>query len=117
MKFKIDENLPIEVAQLLHEAGHDVFTVHQQGLVGAKDVVLARVCQNEHRAFITLDTHFADIRTYPPTEFSGLIVLRLARQDKLHILQVLSRTLKLYNSEALNGKLWIVDEDKVRMRS
>jgi predicted nuclease of predicted toxin-antitoxin system len=27
MKFKVDENLPVEVAQLLREAGHDVLTV------------------------------------------------------------------------------------------
>ncbi len=117
MKFKVDENLPIEVAQLLHEAGHDVFTIHQQGLVGAKDVVLARVCQDEHRALVTLDIHFAYIRTYPPSEFPGLMVLRLARQDKIHILQILNRILKLLYSEALDGKLWIIEEDKVRIRS
>ena len=87
MKFKVDENLPIEVAQLLREAGHDVYSVHEQGLVGAKDHVLAEVCQSENRAMVTLDTHFADIRTYPPGNYSGLIVLRLARQDKAHVLE------------------------------
>jgi len=116
MKFKIDENLPIEVAQLLQEAGHDVYSVHDQGLVGAKDQILAEVCRAEHRALVTLDTHFADIRTYPPGNFSGLIVLRLSRQDKPHVLQVMSRALKLFTSEALEGKLWIVDENKVRLR-
>jgi predicted nuclease of predicted toxin-antitoxin system len=44
MNFKVDENLPIEVAQLLRESGHDVYSVHEQGLVGAKDHVLAEVC-------------------------------------------------------------------------
>ena len=99
MKFKVDENLPIEVAQLLREAGHDVFTVHDQKLVGAKDVVLARVCQDEQRTLITLDSDFADIRTYPPADFHGLIVLRLSRQDKFHILDVLSKTTKLFETE------------------
>jgi predicted nuclease of predicted toxin-antitoxin system len=116
MKFKVDENLPIEVAQLLREAGHDVYSVHQQGLVGAKDHALAEVCQSENRAMVTLDTHFADIRTYPPENYSGLIVLRLARQDKLHVLEVMRRMLKLFSSETLEGKLWIVDEKRVRMR-
>jgi Protein of unknown function DUF82. len=116
MKFKIDENLPIEVAQLLREAGHDVYTVHDQRLVGASDQVLARVCQDEHRALVTLDTHFADIRNYPPGEFSGLIVLRLSRQDKLHVLEVMGRALKLFVPEDLRAKLWIVDEDKIRIR-
>ena len=116
MKFKVDENLPIEVAQLLHEAGHDVFSVHEQGLVGAKDHVLAEVCQSENRAMVTLDIHFADIRTYPPENYFGLIVLRLVRQDKPHVLEVMRRVLKLFSSETLEGKLWIVDEKRVRVR-
>ena len=116
MKFKIDENLPNEVAQLLRDAGHDVFSVHEQGLVGAKDHVLTEVCQSENRAMVTLDTHFSDIRTYPPENYDGLIVLRLAHQDKPHVLEVMHRVLKLISSETLKGRLWIVDEKRVRMR-
>jgi predicted nuclease of predicted toxin-antitoxin system len=116
MKFKIDENLPIEVTQLLREAGHDVYSVHEQGLVGAKDQVIAQVCQAENRAIVTLDMHFADIQTYPLENYSGLVVLRLMRQDKPHVLEVISRGLKLFSSETLEGKPWIVDEKKVRVR-
>lgn len=116
MKFKVDENLPIEAAQPLIEAGHDVHSVHEQGLVGAKDQVLAEVCRSESRVMVTLDTHFADIRTYPPENYSGLIVLRLARQDKPHVLEVMQRVLKLFSTETLEGKLWIVDEKRVRVR-
>jgi predicted nuclease of predicted toxin-antitoxin system len=116
VRFKIDENLPIEIAQLLREAGHDVFTVHEQGMGGAKDPVLAKVCQSENRAIVTLDTHFADIRTYPPENYSGLIVLRVVRQDKPHVLEVMRRVLKLFSTETLEGKLWIVDEKRVRVR-
>jgi predicted nuclease of predicted toxin-antitoxin system len=117
VKFKIDENLPVEVAQLLRDAGHDVFTVLEQDLGGAKDQVVARICKDEHRALITLDIHFADIRTYPPSSFSGLIVLRLARQDKAYVLQVMSRVLKVATSEPREGQLWIVDERRVRIRT
>jgi len=37
MKFKIDQNLPIESADLLIAAGHDAITVYQQSLGGAPD--------------------------------------------------------------------------------
>jgi len=116
VKFKVDENLPVDVAQLLREAGHDVYSVHEQGLVGVKDQVLAAVCRSENRVMVTLDTHFADIRTYPPENYSGLIVLRLARQDKPHVLETMRRVLKLFPAETLEGKLWIVDEKRVRVR-
>ncbi len=30
MRFKLDENLPVEVAELLREAGHDAATIHTE---------------------------------------------------------------------------------------
>jgi predicted nuclease of predicted toxin-antitoxin system len=30
MKFKIDENLPVEVAEVLRQAGYEAATVHDQ---------------------------------------------------------------------------------------
>ncbi len=92
------------------------FSVHEQGLVGAKDNVIAEACHSENRAIVPLDAHFADIRAYPPGDYSGLIVLRLARQDKPHVLEVMGRALKLFSPETLEGKLWIVDEKRVRVR-
>ena len=62
MQFKIDENLPIEIAEMLNDAGHDAKTVNNQQLQGARDHPLVNVCKSEHRALITLDTDFSDIR-------------------------------------------------------
>lgn len=39
MKFKIDENLPVEVAELLRQAEHDAVTVLEQHLGGKADYV------------------------------------------------------------------------------
>jgi len=41
MTFKVDENLPTEVADLLNAAGHDALTVRDQGVSGAHDPDLA----------------------------------------------------------------------------
>ena len=116
MKFKIDENLPTEVAQRLQEAGYDAATVLDQQLGGEADVNLAYVCQQEKRVIITLDLDFADIRSYPPQAYAGLIVLRLKQQDKLYVLQVVERLLKALKEEAVEHKLWIVDEERIRIR-
>ncbi|MDF5725367.1 MAG: DUF5615 family PIN-like protein [Rhizonema sp. PD37] len=66
MKFKIDENLPVELADLLQSAGYDAMTVNQQKLSGEKDPIILEICQQEGRVLVTLDLDFADIRTYPP---------------------------------------------------
>ncbi|OQX62348.1 MAG: hypothetical protein B5M51_06280 [Anaerolinea sp. 4484_236] len=116
MKFKIDENLPIEVAERLRQEGHDALTVIEQYLNGASDSDLASICQEEKRIIITLDTDFANIRIYPPSQFLGLIVLRLQWQDKFHVLKILERLIPKLDNEMLKHHLWIVEETRIRIR-
>ena len=70
----------------------------------------------EGRVFVTLDLDFADIRTYPPDEYPGFLVFRLLRQDKAHVIEVFRRTLNAVEDEPLEGRLWIVEETRIRIR-
>jgi predicted nuclease of predicted toxin-antitoxin system len=115
-RFKVDENLPLEIVDLLAEAGHDATSVHSQDLVGRPDPDVADVCRIEGRAIVTLDVDFADIQTYPPARYAGLMVLRLARQDKPHVIDVFRRALTRLGDEDIRGHLWIVEEHRVRIR-
>jgi predicted nuclease of predicted toxin-antitoxin system len=93
MKFKVDENLPAEVADLLRDVGHDAVTIYDEKLGGADDDEISPVFQAEGRAFMTFDLGFSDIRNYPRSTYSGLVVFRLKSQDKLHVLDVCKRFL------------------------
>ena len=116
MKFKIDENLPHELAELLSSSGHDAQTVLSEGLGGNPDTAVISVCRQEDRALVTLDTDFADIRAYPPHEFAGLIVLRPRWQDKPHVLSLFRRqVIPRLDSEPLMRRLWIVEETRLRI--
>lgn len=95
MKFKLDENLPIEAAEALRQAGHEAVTIGEQGLGSGSDSAVAQVCQQEGRALVTLDLDFADIRVYPPQDYPGLVVLRLRRQDKPYVLQIMTRVIQM----------------------
>ena len=117
MDFKIDENLPVEVAQLLSQAGHSASTALQEGLGGATDETISAAILKENLILVTLDTGFADIRAYPPAQFPGLIVLRLRQQDKLHVLEIFGRVLARLQDQPIQGKLWIVEERRLRVRS
>jgi len=116
MKFKMDENMPIEAAALLREADYDVKTVTEQNMRGSSDSDVISVCQEESRILITLDTDFTDIRKYPPEQTSGLIVLRLKRQDKPYVLKIFSRFVKMITHEPIEHRLWIIEEDRIRIR-
>ncbi len=116
MRFKIDENLPLEVADTLSGGGFDAVSVTDQGFGGAPDVEVARVCALENRIIITLDTDFADIKAYPPGDHPGIIVLRPRLQNKSTVVGVIERLLRSLQSEDPTGKLWIVDEHRIRVR-
>lgn len=116
MRFKIDENLPQEMAQLLNESGHDAATVFGQALSGEKDPALLEVCRTEGRVLVTLDLDFANIQAYPPTSTNGIVVLRLVRQDKPWVLEVMGRLIPAFETHPLSGKLWIVEDDRIRIR-
>jgi predicted nuclease of predicted toxin-antitoxin system len=116
LKFKTDENVPAEAAELLRSAGFDALTVLEQVLGGANDSAVSGICREEDRILVTLDTDFADVRAYPPRDHPGIIVLRLKRQDKSSVLRALSRAMRAFPFESVEGKLWIVEEERVRIR-
>ena len=115
MKFKFDENLPSDVGDLLRRYGHDVHSVIDEGLQGAPDSSIAQTCQQEQRILITLDLDFSHIKNYPPTDYFGIVVLRLERQDKGSVLAIIARILTLLENEPVMHRLWIVDENRTRI--
>ena len=116
MKFKLDENLPELVRDSLHELGHDTHTVAEEGLTGAQDAVVFVACVAEDRVLITLDVDFADIRTYPPGSHPGIWVLRPPKQTFKAIDALVRAGLRLSAVERVRGQLWVIDEQRVRIR-
>lgn len=116
MKFKIDQNLPIEAADLLAAAGHDAMTVYEQSLSGAPDDRIVDVCKLEERILITADLDLSDIRRYPPSQTPGYMVLRLPRQSKQALLDLLAKAIPMLAARPIDGRLWIVEPDRLRIR-
>jgi predicted nuclease of predicted toxin-antitoxin system len=117
MKFKTDENMPLEAADDLRHAGHDALTVADQHLAGQPDVRVAEVCRTEARALLTLDLDFSDIRVFPPGDYAGIIVLRPSVQTVKNIQRLVAQVIVFLTTEPLAGRLWIVDEGQIRIRA
>ena len=77
---------------------------------------MATFCQAEERGLLTLDLDFANTLIFPPADYFGLVVLRLQRQDKPHVLDVTKKLIPKLTPEDLLGKLWVVDEERIRIR-
>jgi predicted nuclease of predicted toxin-antitoxin system len=116
MRAKLDENLPVEAAELLRTAGWECDSVHDEGLAGADDPIVAARCQAEARVLFTLDLDFADIRGYPPSEYVGIVVLRPVEPSRRQALELVSRVLPVLSKEWTEHGLWIVEPGRVRVR-
>jgi predicted nuclease of predicted toxin-antitoxin system len=116
MNIKLDENIPEDAATIFMDAGYQVSTVLKESLGGRADPDVAAICKAESKVLITLDTDFANIGAYPPEDYSGIIVLRLANQAKPHVLSILARLLDSLGRKSPSGHLWIVDEYHIRIR-
>lgn len=108
MKLKLDENVHADVASALRERGHDVLTVHDQGLAGRTDAEIAHAVRAELRGLITFDLDFADPRLCPPAQFAGLLVLRLGAPTARNQIAALTRFFS--ETTDIAGRLWIVED-------
>ena len=115
MIFKVDKNLPEETADFLIAASHEAETVKQEELSGIDDPSLAALVQKEGRALVTLDLEFGNIRTYPPQDYHGFVVIRSKLQDKRTLLALVRKFIPMLATEPLAGNLWIVEVDRIRI--
>lgn len=115
MKFKLDENLSPELTFLFSQAGHEVHTVLEERLSGAKDDRLFARCIEEGRVLVTLDLDFSNPLRFPPEGTPGVIVLRPVSTANVHIKALIAASLPSFKEEALHGTLWIVEPGRIRV--
>jgi hypothetical protein len=82
VRLKLDENIGARGVELFLRAGHDVATVTEQGLSSSRDENLLRVCVSEKRCLVTLDLGFSNPLVFKPSEYEGIVVLRLPPETR-----------------------------------
>ena len=115
IRFKLDENLPPVIGDFLRESGHDVMTVYEQGLRSCADPVVLAACQSEGRTLLSFDLDFSNILQFPPERYAGLIVLRLHKPGPRATMSLVRRLLPHFDAVPVAGRLWIVDERRIRV--
>lgn len=76
MKFKLDENLPVELVTDLRGLGHDADTVTDEGLRGAADPAGVDAAMIADRILFPLDQGIANLQRYPIHRHAGVVLFR-----------------------------------------
>jgi predicted nuclease of predicted toxin-antitoxin system len=96
MKIKLDENLPLRLANLLKALGHDAHTVHDERLTGHADIEVWEATQKESRFLISQDLDFSDSRKFVPGSHHGILLVRLHSPNRRNLVE---RIVELFRRE------------------
>jgi predicted nuclease of predicted toxin-antitoxin system len=116
MKFKLDENLPQELADDLLRIGHDADTVLGEGLAGAEDLMVVNAARASDRVLITLDKGIASLLHYPIREHFGVVLFRPDSSGRGEVLSFVRLRLGMLLEMNLEGHLTVVGPARIRVR-
>jgi predicted nuclease of predicted toxin-antitoxin system len=115
-KFKLDEHFGKRLQALFLSAGFDTETVRDENLQGIPDSQLFNVCNRESRCLVTLDLDFSDIIRFPPSESTGIVILRPRKRVTITDLEKLILQLIEYiKRNSVKNQLWVVEKDRIRI--
>ncbi len=119
MKFLIDEDLPHSLVTLFRNYGYDAVHVIEVELRGSKDREIAYYAKREKAVIVTGDYDFSDVRNYPPSQYSGIVVIELPRNaTALFIYKQFEWFLQQQHIvENLSGKLLLLEPGRIRIRN
>ncbi|MEW6251683.1 MAG: DUF5615 family PIN-like protein [Planctomycetota bacterium] len=118
MHFLLDANLPRSLISVVERSGHTCTHVRDTSLAAATDAQIAAHVQSTGLILMTRDLDFADVRSYPPAEYPGLVVFRLP--DTATAATICELAAKLLSQptliDVLPGRLALVEFGRVRFR-
>lgn len=119
LRFFTDHCVPTSVTQALRDAGHDVFVLREHIPADSDDVVVIAQAQEMNAILVSLNGDFADITTYPPSEYNGIVALQVRNRPESipsllrQLLNYLSAHPEMPN---YRGQLFLVEAHRIRIR-
>ncbi len=119
LRFFADHCVSKLIVESLEAAGHTVLRLKDYLPLESPDSVVIAKAQQLEAVLLSLDGDFADIVSYPPSRFKGIVSLQI--RDHPEITPPLIERLKNYlernpSTEHLRGKLVVVEVDRIRTR-
>jgi len=104
-KFLLDENIRIEIKEFLESKGFSA----EYAAKGISNGRLASLAKEKALLLVSRDSDFLNKSSFPPKEFSGMIVFVIHPPTVERLVKALSSLLAEVTE--FKGKLFIVDEE------
>jgi len=119
LRFFADNCISNDIIEALREAGYEVLRLKDHIPQESPDSVVILKAQELDSILISLNGDFADILTYPPVQYKGIIALQVRNHPE--IIPPLITRMKGYLStypdkNHYQGKLFLVEVHRIRIR-
>lgn len=119
LRFLADHCIPNSIVQTLQDANHNVLRLRDVLPAESPDAIVIAKAQDLDSILLSLNGDFADIVTYPPARFKGIIAIQMRNHPEI-LPKVMARLvgyLQLQPSmEHYRGKLFVVEVNRIRIR-
>lgn len=119
LRFLADHLVSNCTIQTLREANSEVIRLKDVLPVESADAAVIAKAQELDAILVSLNGDFADIVTYPPKKYEGIIALQMRNHPEIqpHLLGRLTTYLNLQPTmQHYQGKLFVVEVDRTRIR-
>ena len=119
LRFLADHCISNSIIQGLREARHEVVRLKDVLPVESPDALVIAKAQEIGAILLSLNGDFADIVTYPPKKYRGIVALQMRNHCEAlpHLMRRLTAYLAAHSAmEHYQGKLFVVELDRIRIR-
>ena len=119
LTFFADHCVPGSVIRSLVDEGHEVLRLKEHMPQDSPDTAVISKARDLEAILISLNGDFADIVTYPPQDYNGIIAIQVRNHPQI-IQEIVNRLIVYVSSHPdmnhFRGKLFLVEAHRIRTR-
>jgi predicted nuclease of predicted toxin-antitoxin system len=119
LRFLSDQCVPSEITESLKRGGHAVTLLREVLPINSPDPAVIAKAQQLGAILLSLNGDFADISTYPPSQYGGIVAIQLNNHPETipYLMTGLLGFLSDHSDQMFyRGKLLVVEPHRIRIR-
>jgi predicted nuclease of predicted toxin-antitoxin system len=119
LRFLADHCISTTIVRTLRDATHEVVRLKDVLPVESPDTIVLAKAQEIDAILLSMNGDFADIVTYPPKNYKGIVALQMRNHAEVldQLMAKLTGYLRVQPAmEHCGGKLLVVEVDRIRIR-